>query len=436
MKRLIEEKLLQWKNKKDKMPLLLFGARQVGKTTTVFNFGKTNYSNIVMLNFENNIPLWEVFKIDLNPNRIILALEKIFGQTISKETTLLFFDEVQACPQALTSLKYFCEQEPNYHIIAAGSLLGVNLNREKRGRKEVVKVSFPVGKVNVMTMYPMNFEEFLMAVNPFMINDIKECFSNNTPMLLHESALDLYRTYLFVGGMPKAVQQYIDTKDFDYVRFCHNEILSMYATDMAKYTTLTEQIKINEIYNTIPAQLAKENRKFQYKLIGSNARAINYEIGLDWLVSSGIVLKCMKINEGKYPIAFFVNFLSYKIYMSDVGMLNTKGNALKSFILSSDYSVQVKGAMTENYVAQEFVANNHTLYYWESNNIAEVDFVLQLKDGVVPVEVKSATNTQSKSLKVFIEKYNPKYSIRISAKNFGFENNIKSVPLYAVFCIK
>ncbi len=435
MKRLIEQQLKAWKNKKDKMPLLIYGARQVGKTTTIFEFGKSYYPNIIVLNFESNPALHSIFEGELNPEKIINKLEALTGQSIIKGHTLLFFDEVQTCPAALTSLKYFCEQAPEYHIIAAGSLLGVSLYQ---GQGEQNKLSFPVGKVELLTMYPMTFEEFLAQANPFLLNAIKNAFASNTPLTnaLHIKALELYRNYLFVGGMPRAVAAFLLKGDTEYVRLYQNEILSLYAADMAKYTSRSEQVKIMAIYNSIPYQLAKENKKFQYSIIGSNARASSYEVGLHWLTSAGLVIKCKKAREGKLPLAFYEDRLSYKIYMSDIGLLNAKSNIPCSSITAQiSIGGEAKGAMTESYIAQELLANGHQLYYWESKGKAEIDFVIQLNDNVIPIEVKAADNIQAKSLKQFVNKYAPAYSIRISSKNFGFENNIKAVPLYAVFCI-
>ena len=444
MKRLFTQNLIDWKNNKDKMPLLVYGSRQVGKSTSIFEFGKNHYANVILCNFEHNEPLQKIFEKDLDPNRIVLEIEKLTSETISRRHTLLFFDEIQECPKAITSLKYFCEQAPAYHIIAAGSLLGVGLNRKTKVKDEngntIEKgVSFPVGKVNLLTVYPMTFKEFLMEINPHIISSIEESFAANKPLseLLHNKALELYRTYLFTGGMPKAVLEYSEKKDFDFVRVTQNSILSLYYSDMGKYTTQSEQVKIGAIYNSIPYQLAKENKKFQYSLVGSGVRASGYEIGLHWLKNAGLIIQCNKVKEGKYPLSFYTDALSYKIYMNDVGLLNAKSNIAKNRILSEiDFTVESKGAMTENYVAQEMVANGLIPYYWESKGKAEVDFVVQIGDNSIPVEVKSATNTQSKSLNEYIKKYSPAYSIRISAKNFGFENGIKSVPLYAVWCIK
>jgi len=443
MKRLIENNLVEWKNREKKMPLLIFGARQTGKTTTIYEFGKTYYSNIAVFNFEAGEKLSTIFDGDLNPSRIVNELEIFSGQSIN-QSTLIFFDEIQYCPKALTSLKYFSEQATGYSIIAAGSLLGVAVNRRNTKKNENKTadekgVSFPVGKVEILTMYPMNFEEFLQAANPYLLDNIKECYKTNSPLseTSHEKAMELYRIYLFTGGMPRAVADYLEKKDFDFVRIKQNEILVLYAADMAKYTTPAEQVKIAAIYDSIPSQLAKENKKFQYNMVGSAARAATYETGLDWLKNAGLVLKCEKTQEGKIPLNNYVDMLSYKVYISDIGLLNAKSAVPKNIVLTgSGFGGEAKGAMTENYVAQELTFNGHSLYYWESNGKAEIDFLLQSGEGVIPVEVKAAENVQSKSLKEFVKRYGPPYSIRISAKNFGFENSIKSVPLYAVFCIK
>ena len=442
MERLFMKDLIAWKSSSNRMPLMVFGARQVGKSTTIFEFGKNNYTNVVLCNFDNNEPLKKIFDKDLNPQRIIMELEVLFGQSINKGSTLIFFDEVQDCAKAITSLKYFCEQANDYHIIAAGSLLGVAVNRKikvKEGEKIVEKgVSYPVGKVNILNVYPMNFQEFLMAVNPQLVPMIKNCFEKNTPLsdTMHDRALELYRIYLFTGGMPKAVLDCARKNDYDYIRNTHNEILGMYYSDFTKYCTPTEAVKIREVYNSVPVQLAKENKKFQYKMVGSSARASSYEVGLHWLTSAGVIIKCHKVSEGKYPLMPYQDMLSYKVYMNDIGLLNAKSNISRNRIMTEDVANEVRGSMAENFVAQELTANGLVPYYWESDGKAEVDFVTIINEQTIPIEVKSADNTQAKSLKVFIEKYKPKYAIRISQKNFGFENNIKSVPLYAVWCIK
>ncbi|MCL2067599.1 MAG: ATP-binding protein [Treponema sp.] len=430
MKRLIENKLHEWKNKKDRKPLLLVGARQIGKSYSVLDFGKNHYTNIALFNLETSEELRGIFDNDLDPKRIVQELEGFSHQTIKPQSTLIFFDEIQACGKAITALKYFCEQAPEYHIIAAGSLLGSFLVKDF--------LSFPVGKVDRIVMYPMTFQEFLMKTNPNILPLIEESFNINKPLALHERALELFRAYLFTGGMPKAVLEWTDKKEPMFVSAIQQEILSIYDGDMGKYATPTEQVKTRAVYNSIPSQLVRENKKFQYSLIGSNARAVHYEIGLERLFSAGLALKCLKTKKGEMPVAGYADMTSYKVYMNDVGLLNAKLGIPAAALLSDKAHIggEIKGALTENYVMQELTASGLTPHYWESDGKAEIDFVIQLDEKVIPVEVKAADNVKSKSLSVYVDKYKPAYSIRISAKNFGFENGIKSVPLYAVWCIK
>jgi len=430
MKRRIEEDLANWKNNPAKMPLVVLGARQVGKTHTILEFGKLNYKEVAVFNFEANKSLQAIFEDDMNPARILAALSRHSLKTITPET-LIFFDEIQACSKALTSLKYFTEQVPEYCIIVAGSLLGVAVNREG--------FSFPVGKVNRLTMYPMDFEEFLTAFGEIrLIEAIKESYKANAPLSanVHVHALNLYHVYLVTGGMPRAVSEYISKKDFDYVRVAQREILADYDADMVKYATKAESVKIRAVYESLPAQFAKENRKFQYRLIGSNARAATYEICLWWLKDAGLIYQCFKVKEGKIPLKSYFDLLSYKVYMSDVGLFGCAADMPPAVVMSSAFGGEAKGGMTENYIASQLVISGLKPYYWESNSRAEIDFVLQIKDKVVPIEAKSGENTKAKSLSVFVNKYDIEYSIRVSAKNFGFGNGIKAVPLYAVFCIR
>ncbi len=430
MKRLIEKQLLNWKNSVNRKPLLVYGARQVGKTYSIVNFGKTNYTNIVYFNFEGNSSLSDIFSKDLDPVRIISALEALAGQKIIKNSTLIIFDEIQECERALTSLKYFYEDAPEYHIIAAGSLLGLAINRGK--------FSFPVGKVNIITMYPLNFEEFLMAFDRFdLIELVTDSFNKNSPLdePLHDLLLQYYHKYLAIGGMPAVVNAYLNTNDYDYVRIAQNEIQSNYYGDMTKYTDVKESNKIIATYRSIPSQLSKDNHKFQYSIIGSGARARDYESAIEWLKTAGIVYNCNKVREGYYPVKMYEDFTSYKIYMSDVGLLACSLDMTIPSILSDNISSNTKGAIAENYVMQQLVSIGLTPYYWESNGKAEVDFVIQLDSLAIPVECKYADNVQAKSLKSYNQKYAPQYAIRVSSKNFGFENNIKSIPLYALFCL-
>jgi len=430
MERKIEKYLIKWKSSSRRMPLLIYGARQVGKTYSALTFGKAYYRNTVYFNMEDSKEITTIFERDLNPERIVRELSAKIGQSIFKKETLIIFDEIQSCERALTALKYFCEEAPEYHIIAAGSLLGVALNREK--------YSFPVGKVDMITLYPLDFEEFLWATaNTKICNLIRESFEAFAPLSLHETAMDLYKTYLVVGGMPRSVSEYIDTKDFDFVMVAQKTLNDSYVADMAKYATPHETTKIMAAWSSVPAQLAKENHKFQYKIIKSGARAYVYEIPLDWLKAAGIINKCIRIHEGKMPLSAYADNSSFKLYMADTGLLCSKFDIRANIILDSPVSFHgFKGALTENYVMQALVTNGFTPYYWSSPGKAELDFVFQDRQGnVIPLEVKSAENVKAKSLKLFMSLYKPPYGIRVSAKNFGFENNIKSIPLYGVFCL-
>lgn len=430
MERKMSKKLLEWKNDTEKTPLILYGARQVGKTYTILSFGKENYKNVAYINFEDNTEISKIFEQDLEVERIIKELSVKLGITILEEDTLIFFDEIQACERALTSLKYFAESNTKYHIVAAGSLLGIAINRQK--------YSFPVGKVKMLTLYPLDFEEFLWALDKKdLANMIRQAFSEDKEFSLHSLANEYYRLYLAIGGMPRAILEYKEKQDMDFVTAILKDINNSYIADMAKYATSTETTKIMAVYNIISAQLAKENKKFQYKLIKSGARAYEYETAINWLNASGIINQCTKIKEGKLPLSAFIEPESFKIYMGDVGLLCNKfGIPANIVIVENDNMNDFKGALAENYVCNSLVQCGLKPYYWESNGKAEVDFVVQDKEGnIIPIEVKSSIHTRSKSLNVFKSLYKIPYSIRISTKNFGFENDIKCIPLYSVFCL-
>lgn len=431
MERKIELELSQWKDSVNRLPLILHGARQVGKTFIVSKFGKEHYRNFVYLNFEANAQLQAVFERDLLPGRILRELSVLMETSIEEEHTLLFFDEIQSCERALTSLKYFAENAPNYHIIAAGSLLGVAVHREK--------YSFPVGKVFVKILYPLDFEEFLWAVGQKHAPDIiKECYEKNETCSLNEHFLDQFKLYLCLGGMPQVIKTYLQTQNFDEVALIQRFIVDSYIADMAKYAQPMDTVKIMAAYNSIPAQLAKENKKFQYKLIKSGARSNQYETAIDWLCASGVVLKCTKVTQGKFPLSAFSEQSFYKLYMGDVGLLRSKlGISAQIILTENEILNHIKGALMENYVANVLMSNGLESFYWESDGKAEVDFVYQTKTGeCIPVEVKSSENVRAKSLQQYVMKYKPPFAIRVSRKNFGFDNKIKSVPLYACFCIK
>jgi len=316
MHRKIMKYLEEWKASPHRKPLILQGARQVGKTYSILEFGRTHYENVAYFNFESTPKLNETFDENISPDYLIPILSHIAGQTIIKEKTLIVFDEVQLCERALTSLKYFCEQAPDYHIIVAGSLLGVAVNRDK--------FSFPVGKVDMKTLYPMDIEEFMIALGEDMLVDkIRECFANDTPMpsALHEAALKLYREYLVVGGMPECVMQYTNTKDFILVRNTQNTILASYLNDMSKYNNTNEIKKTRLCYDNITVQLSKKNTRFQYKLIKKGARASEFENAIEWLNLSGIVSQIYKVEQIKKPLENYRDIDAFKIYVSDLGLL-------------------------------------------------------------------------------------------------------------------
>ncbi|HPJ12927.1 MAG TPA: ATP-binding protein [Caldisericia bacterium] len=431
MQRKIRLFLQQWKVNRYRKPLILQGPRQVGKTYSILEFGREEYENVAYFNFETNPAIGETFSESIEPSYLIPLLSRACKQTIVKEKTLIVFDEIQLCERALTALKYFQEQANDYHIIASGSLLGVAVNRKK--------YSFPVGKVDMKTMHPMDMEEFLIALTEKdLVHTIRKCFSSDQPIptILHKQLLQYYRLYLLVGGMPECVKQYIDTKDFILIRNTQNVILQGYLDDMSKYNVYNEIKKTRQTYSSVTVQLSKKNTRFQYKLVKKGGRASEFENAIEWLSLAGIVTQIFKIEQARLPLENYKDIDAFKIYISDVGLLCAKKDVVpESILYESDVLDDFKGGMTENYVLSQLKSNGYTCYYWTSGNRAEIDFVLQKEGNVVPIEVKSTDNPQAKSLKVYMNSYGPKYAIKLSTKNFGFENNIKSIPLYAAFCI-
>ncbi len=425
--------LLKWKQNNINIPLMVVGARQIGKTYIIDEFCKTYFEDYIYINLEKNENIKSIFESTINPEEIIPQIELILNKHIFPDKTIIFFDEIQVSEKAITSLKYFCESKENYHIICAGSLLGVKINR--------FNSSFPVGKVIIEYMYPMDFEEFLWAINRKNLADkINECFYNECvmPEAIHETLINLWRIYLCIGGMPQIVQEYLRVNEdlLGMNESLSSTIITAYLSDMSKYTLYkSETVKISTIYEKMPMQLAKENRKFNYKIIGEHACKRDFETALNWLLSSNLLYKCSLVTTPQIPLKVYANDDNFKVYLSDVGLLKTlceiKNNEI---ILNKNFIF--KGAITENFVAQTFRTNGISLYYWKSQSIAEVDFLVNTSDGIIPIEVKSSDNTTSKSLNSYIKKYAPKYAIRLSTKNFGFQNGIKSVPLYATHCIK
>lgn len=432
MKRKFLEELKDWKDRNIKEPLMIVGARQTGKTYIIDEFCRDNYEKYLYLNFEDISKLSSVFEHTLVPKEIINQIEILIEEKIDVDKTVIFFDEIQICEKAITSLKYFCEAEENYRIITAGSLLGVKLHR--------FESSFPVGKVRILNMYPMDFEEFLWAIGEENLSkEIRICFTNKRPMsdILHEKAIRYYTDYLYVGGMPQAILNYIEHErnSMLFERIIHNSIITAYIADMRKYTISgAETIKINEIYDSIPKQLAKENTKFKYNLVKPTANKRDYALPLDWLVASSLVYKANKLERPETPLRVFIDNTNFKIYLNDVGLLSTLANVSYQDIQLNQNNI-FKGALTENYVAQELKSKQIDLIYYKPTQTMEIDFVIAKENQVIPIEVKAGEHIKSRSMSNYILKHNPPYAIRISARNFGFTNHIYSIPLYAVFCL-
>ena len=430
MKRKIMQQLRQWvKATVGRMPLLLYGARQVGKTYVMQELGSEQFKNTVYVNFEAEQNIRAFFDADIHANTVIRLLEQYFHTMIIPGETLIIFDEIQMCERALTSLKYFAEEAPEYHVIAAGSLLGVAINRQQH--------SFPVGKVQMLTMYPMDFEEYLWAGNKELLADtIREHFESNLamPQTLHDEALNEYYQYCIVGGMPAAVAAYFCSTPTIGQAQLRQMLLDSYIADMTKYAKEGESVRIFAAYDSLPSQLARESKKFQYKLIKSGARASQYGDSIDWLIRAGIVNKCVKCTQGFMPPSAFLDLTAFKLYYSDTGLLSARTQMNLERLLGVE-SERFRGIYAENYVACALKSNGYELLYWESDGKAAVDFLIIRDDHVIPVECKAGDHVKAKSLNVYREKYHPHYSIRISTRNFGMVDQIRSVPLYAVFCI-
>ncbi len=431
MKRKFMEKLIAWKTQEKAPPLLLMGARQTGKTYILKEFCKDHFAKHLYINLEESRDHVSFFENSLNPEEIIRNIETYRGEKISIEDTVIFFDEIQVSERAIAALKYFNESEKPYRIVCAGSLLGVQLNR--------MSASFPVGKVAIEQLYPMDFEEFLLAVGEELLAaEIRTAYGKLKPLneALHRKALQLYRTYLCIGGMPQAIMEYIAKKGdmVAYDRNIHHNIIFAYLADMAKYTTGTQAVKTAQAYNSIPAQLAKENKKFMYKLVHEKAKKESYEGALEWLLQSGLLLKAVRIDLPQAPLSAYQKPNFFKLYLSDVGLLT----ALSKFHFGEillETSLMYRGVLTENFVAQTFRCAGLDLWYWESNAEAEVDFLLNVEGNIIPVEVKAADNTASKSLSSYRDRYKPDHALRISTKHFGYTGGVKAIPLYAVHCI-
>ncbi|HFA50399.1 MAG TPA: ATP-binding protein [Bacteroidetes bacterium] len=430
MKRHLYTSLLSWKNNSKRKPLLLQGARQVGKTYLVNEFGRKEYSDYVYLNFEQNPDMESLFQPGLVAEKILDNISLYFGRKIEPAGTLIFFDEIQAVPRVLTSLKYFQEETPEYHVIAAGSLLGVSVGKQN---------SFPVGKVNFMKLHPMSFTEYLEAFGESFAAEklMSKKDTDPLPGIVHEKLLLHLKKYLYLGGMPEVLQDYLDTRDIASARKIQEEILEAYQRDFSKYTDRAQAIKTSEVWQSIPRQLAKENKKFKYNDVRKNARAITFGQTIEWLNKAGLINIAYNISVPKIPLSGYADFAKFKIYLHDTGLLGAMLNIPSSIItdpnsLFSEY----KGAFIENFVAAELVASlAKNLFYWTSKSDAEVDFLLQTDKGILPLEVKSGLSRNLKSLRSYDHKYKPELIFRASPRNFSQAGNFINLPLYASFLV-
>ena len=420
------EDLKKWKVSKNRKPLIIRGARQVGKTWLMQEFGKNEYEKCAYINFDNNTRMEQLFSEGFDLERIIQGLKIESGVNIEPENTLIIFDEIQETPSALTSLKYFYENANEYHIIAAGSLLGVAMH---------AGTSFPVGKVDFLDLYPLNFFEFLKALGEDELVDL----INKNDIDLITVFTDKFKTYLkeymFIGGMPEVVETYIDTKDFNEVRKVQEALLSAYEQDFSKHAPNNVVPRIRQLWNNIPTQLAKENKKFIYGLVKEGARAREYELALSWLIDCGLVYQVNRVNDCKIPLSAYQDFSAFKLYLLDVGLLCAMAKIDAQTILDGNrIFVEFKGSLTEQYVLTELKSNiNSPVFYWSSDKgIAEVDYIVQIAGNNIPIEVKSGENLQSKSLKSFVQKYDTKINVRTSMTNYKKEDWLVNIPLYLI----
>jgi uncharacterized protein len=426
MKRTILNNLISWKSDKFRKPLILKGARQVGKTYILRKFGDSEYENVAYFNFESSPQLKNLFSASLNPSDIIKILSIEISSSIEPKKTLIIFDEIQECPDALNSLKYFNEFANDYHICAAGSLLGITLAKEK---------GFPVGKVDFMTLYPLSFYEFLEAKNQEnllqYIDELKKV--EPLPSVLHEKLLKFFKDYLYTGGMPAAVMKYIGNEDYNSIRLTQKNILDAYRLDFAKHAPQKMLMKINQVWDAIPSQLAKENKKFIYSVIRKGARAQEFENAIQWLTEASLIQKVYNISIPKIPLVAYTNHDIFKIYLNDVGLLGAMAElSAKTIIYGDEIFQEFKGSISENYVSQELVRQGFGMFYWTSEGQAEIDFIIKIQDVIYPVEVKSGSSSKMKSLKTYSEKYKPKLAIRISPMNLKLDGAILNCPLYLV----
>lgn len=426
MDRIAMEKLISWKKKKNRKPLIIEGARQVGKTWLMKEFGKLYFADTIYVNFDSNAWLSDFFSSDLDPERLITGLEIYAGRKINPENTLLIFDEVQEVPRALSSLKYFYEDAPEYYIVCAGSLLGIALHEG---------TSFPVGKVDFLKLYPLSFREFLMATGKGRFAELLSTRDFQMMTSFKQTYIDALKYYYYVGGMPEAVLSFSEEKDFNEVRSIQKRILDAYEQDFSKHAPVELVPKIRMLWNSIPSQLAKENKKFIYGLLREGARAKDYETAIMWLSDCGLIHKVSRVNTIGIPLKAYEDLKAFKLFVLDVGLLSCMtGLSQRTLLDGNQLFVEFKGALTEQYVCQQLqaIADLQTYYYTNDRGSCEIDFVVDNGDRIIPVEVKAEINLRAKSLKVYQEKFQPKLSIRTSMADYRKEDWLINLPLYAI----
>jgi len=420
------EQLHRWKRKENKKPLIIRGARQVGKTWLMHEFGKTAYTNTVYISFDNNRQMRELFSVDMKTDRIVTGLELYAGRKIDSSNTLLIFDEIQEVPQALTSLKYFNENAPQYQIVCAGSLLGVALHHG---------TSFPVGKVDFLDLYPLSFIEFMMAMDKARFIELLEKGDFTLATAFKQEYTELLRYYFYLGGMPEVVQSFVDNKDFSEAREIQKRILAAYEQDYSKHAPNEIVPRIRMLWNSIPTQLAKENRKFIYGLIKEGARAKEYELAVLWLADCGLIHKVHRVTSPHLPLKAYEDFKAFKLFLLDVGLLSCMARLRQDTLIDgNELFREFKGALTEQYVLQQLkTLKGIETYYWTNDRgNAEIDFVIDNGSDVIPIEVKAEVNLQAKSLKTYREKFQPKLSIRTSMADYKDEGWLLNLPLWAI----
>lgn len=426
MYRIAIEKLYKWKNSKRRKPLIIEGARQVGKTWLMKEFGKQAYADTVYINFDSNSRMADLFSADLDTDRLIMGLELYAGRKINPENTLLIFDEVQEVPRALASLKYFYENAPQYHIVCAGSLLGIALHQG---------TSFPVGKVDFLKLYPLSFSEFLMATGNERFAELLKNQDYEMITSFKQTYIDALKHYYFVGGMPEAVQSFAESKDFNEVRAIQKRILAAYEQDFSKHAPNEIVPKIRMLWNSIPSQLARENKKFIYGLVREGGRAREYETAIMWLSDCGLVHKVSRVNAAGIPLKAYEDLKAFKFFIVDVGLLGCMtGLRQRTLLDGDDLFVEFKGALTEQYVCQQLktIEDLGVYYYTNDRGSCEIDFVVDTGEQIVPIEVKAETNLRAKSLKTYRERFEPELSVRTSMADYKKEDWLLNLPLYAI----